>query len=323
MRPLALSITAAFLLMVLSTDGFAKPPRKVVRSSPAIPLTECETITQPGNYILENDLILPLVYSGGEGGSGNCLVINSPRVNVDLNGHTITTACVLPSGSPFCPFFQGGIGIDIEADHVSIANGSVGEANGGFVYGLVGEADGISATNLDITTDIGIVLNDVSYSAFADIVYEGADLQEHAENGPVLSVTGGGNNIFASINSKSSTLDGIIITNSSNNIIEEANISCTAQEEAGPGILLTQESNHNFIAENNIFVLFGNGIEVDSGSAHNVILNNTVEIETTPPGFFAMLDQNPNCGSDLWIHNGFANLFAAGQISASPASCIH
>lgn len=86
--------------------------------------------------------------------------------------------------------------------------------------------------------------------------------------------------------------------------------------------MLTQKSNYNFITNNNIFVLFGNGIEVDLGSGYNV-QNNTVEVATTPPEFFALLDQNPDCGSDVWIDNSFSNTFAAGQISANPASCIH
>jgi hypothetical protein len=320
MRRLAISAVVALFLIVLSTNGFAKPHKGF--KSP-IPLTNCETITQRGNYVLENDLVLSLIYSGGQGGNGNCLVIDSSHVNVDLNGRTITTACVLPDGSP-CPFFfQGGIGIDIEADHVAIANGQVGEANGGFVYGVVGGSDHISATNLGITTDIGIVLSDVSHSAFTNIIYEGADLQYHAENGPVLSVSGGGDNTFTSINSKSNTFEGVIITNSSNNVIQGANIFCTAQGQAGPGIVLTQQSDHNLLTNNNIFVLFGNGIELDLGSDDNVIQNNTVEIATTPPGFFAMLDQNPDCGSDVWSGNSFSNIFAAGQISANPANCIH
>jgi hypothetical protein len=314
MRRVAVSGTVALFLLLLNTNGFAKPP---------IPLTDCETITHRGNYILENDLVLPLIYSGGQGGIGNCLVISSPHVKIDLNGLTITTACVLPDGLPCPGVVQGGIGIDIEADHVSIANGHVGEFDGGFTYGIVGDGRYISATNLDITTDVGIVLTDVSYSAFTNISYAGADTRLHSENGPVLSVTGGGNNTFMSINSPSITFEGAIIANSSNNFIDGADIFCTAQGEAGPGILLTQDSSQNFLANNNIFVLFGNGIEVDLGSDDNVIQNNTVKTATTPPGFFAMLDQNPDCGSNVWTSNSFSNEFAPGQISASPANCIH
>ncbi len=320
MRRVAISGAVAFFLMAVSSNSFAKPPIKFANTTTH--LTDCETITQRGNYILENDLVLTLVFGGG--GNGNCLVISSPQVNVDLNGKTISTACVLPDGSPACPpFVQGGVGIDIEADHVSVANGNVGEVDGGFVYGLVGAGSHISASNLNITTDVGVVLDDVSHSSFTNIVYRGADLQEQAENGPVLSVSGGGFNILTSINSPTNTFEGIIITNSSFNFIAGADVFCTAQEVAGPGILLTQESDHNFILSNDIFVLFGNGIELDLGSNGNLIQNNTVETATTQPGFFALLDQNPDCDANVWIGNSFSNIFIPGEISASPANCIH
>src|ERR1700722_5476326 len=73
MRRVAISGAVALFLVVLSSNGFAKPP---------IPLTDCETITKRGNYVLENDLVT----SPQE----NCLVISSSHVNVDLNGRTIT-----------------------------------------------------------------------------------------------------------------------------------------------------------------------------------------------------------------------------------------
>jgi Right handed beta helix region len=310
MRRFAISGAAALFLTVLSTNGFAKPP---------IPVTDCETITKRGNYILQNDLVLP----AGQGANGNCLVISASHVNVDLKGRTIASACFFPDGCP--PFAQGGIGISVEADHVSITNGHVGEGGGGsgFTVGIFGEGDHISVTNLGTTTDVGIVLNDVSHSAFANIGYEGIPVSGPVTIGPVLSVSGGGNNTFESIKSSTTTAEGIIVTNSSNNVIEGANISCAAEGVAGPGILLTQNSNQNFLANNNVFVLFGNGIEVDLGSDQNVVQNNTVETATSPPGYFALFDQNSDCGSNIWTDNVFSNEFVAGQISANPVGCIH
>jgi hypothetical protein len=310
MRRFAISGAAALVLIVLSTNGFAKPP---------IPVTGCETISKRGNYVLENDLVFTL----NPGGGGNCLVINSSHVNVDLNGQAIT--CILSGGFPTpCgpEFGLAGIGIDIEADHVSVANGNVD----GFTVGIFGGADHISSTNLSLATGVGIVLNNVSHSAFTDIGYEGVfDINGGPESfGPVLSVGGGGNNTFTSIKSTGarSPFEGIIIGNSSNNVIDGAAISCAAEGRAGPGILLTPGSNHNFITNSNIFVVFGNGIQVDLGSDDNVIQNNTVET-ISPPGFFALFDQNPDCGSNLWINNVFNNEFVAGQTSANPVGCIH
>ena len=304
MRTATFSITAALFISLLSTNGFANPP---------IPLTDCETITQPGNYILENDLVA----SPQE----NCLVISSSHVNVDLNGGTIT--CIAPGEYPCSAFDESlaGIGIEIEADHVSISNGSVEN----YETGIVGTAKYISATNLSLATVTGILLSDVSFSVFANIEYDGLDLGGPANPGPVLSVSGGGFNAFTSINSSYDTFEGIIIKNSSFNLIEDASVSCAAEGVSGPGILITEDSSRNLVAYNNVFVLFGNGIEVDLGSTENVIGGNTAVTATTEPGFYALLDQNANCDSNVWIGNTFSNLFApgSGEISASRANCIH
>jgi hypothetical protein len=301
MRPIAFGIAAAFFICLLSSDGFA---------TPRIPLTDCETITQRGNYILENDLVLTL----GQG-NGNCLVINSSHVNVNLNGRSITIDC--PAGC--YPGEVGNIGIDIMsgADHVSVSNGSVEN----FGYGVAGAADYISATDLRIRADIGIVLSDVSRSVFKDITVDGVLTEDSDGVFEVLAVNGGGYNTFSSISS-GPAFEGTIFANSSHNVIDGFSVSCFAEEVAGPGILLTQYSSNNSIMNSNIFVLFGNGVEVDLDSGHNVIQNNIVEIATTPPGFFALFDQNPDCGSDIWIDNTFSNIFAPDQVSASPANCI-
>ena len=160
MRHFAISGAAALFLIVLSANGFAKQVKD--SRKPPIPLTSCGTITQPGNYVLENDLLLPA-------DGGNCLVINSAHVNVDLNGRAIT--CIVAAGFPLpcsLDFGLAGIGIDIEANNVSIANGTVH----GFTTGIFAEGNHISATDLNLETDTAIVLNEVRNSAFARIGYD-------------------------------------------------------------------------------------------------------------------------------------------------------
>lgn len=303
MRTTTFSITAALFISLLCTNGFANPP---------IPLTDCETITQPGNYILENDLVAAP--------QQNCLVISSSHVNVNLNGQAIT--CLVPADFPVpCSAFEdslAGIGIDIEANRVSVSNGSVEN----YETGIAGTAEYISATNLSLATFTGIVLSDVSYSAFANIGYEGVDLDGlPVTPGPVLSVSGGGFNIFTSINSSANIYEGIILSNSNSNFIAGADLSCSAEGVSGPGISIGGD--RNFVANNNVFVLFGNGIELGLGGTENVILGNTAVTATTEPGFYAMLDQNPNCNTNFWIGNTFSNMFFPAEISASPANCIH
>ena len=135
-----------FLLIVLSGKGFAQNSRT--------PITDCEDITQPGNYLLTNDLVL---YAGdGYGFGGDCLVISSSQVNIDLGGWAITAAC---PPYPYCPGAEapvGGTAIHVMkgGDHVSIANGGVG-SDEGFYYGIVGEPDHISASNITVIATMG------------------------------------------------------------------------------------------------------------------------------------------------------------------------
>jgi hypothetical protein len=314
MRRVAVSGAVALFLIVLNAKGFA------AHCSP-IPISDCESITQSGNYVLTNDLVLTAI-GQGYGQGGNCLVIKSSHVNIDLAAYTITIAC--PPFS-FCPSeygVVGGIGIDVMngSNHVSISNGSVE----GFVYGIAGEADHISATNLRLTAVVGIALNNVSRSTFTDLTYERADMRYHGSNGPILYLNRGGANTFTNLSgdvgSDLGGPGGIEIVNSNANLISSLNlqnVSC-----GGTDILLSKGSSFNIITNSTLFDVCGGGIEVAQGSRHNAISGNTVTI-ASPRDVFAMFDLNPNCGSDVWINNDFSNILATGQISASPANCIH
>ena len=59
-----------------------------------IPVTDCQTISAPGNYVLGNDLSATLVPSHGD--LGDCLVVqNTNNVRIDCAGHTISGAAAL------------------------------------------------------------------------------------------------------------------------------------------------------------------------------------------------------------------------------------
>ena len=315
MRHVAISGAVAFCLIVLSTRGLA------AQNTP-IPISDCENITQPGNYVLANDLVLTAsVLDVGQG--GNCLVISSSHVKINLSGHTITVACPPFSSCPAELGPVGGIGIDIVngADFVRISNGTVDN----FVYGIAAQANHMSVINLEVRAVVGLALDNVSYSAFTNIAYEGADLRYHGSNGPVVHLDGGGKNIFwkltGSVGSDVGQPRGIEVLNSNTNLI--AGVNVTDSSSCGStDVLLSNGSSSNTVMNSTLFDLCGNGIEVDVGGRHNVIFGNTVSI-AAPMGVFAMVDQNSNCGSDVWAGNTFSNIFAAGQISASPATCIH
>jgi hypothetical protein len=281
------------------------------RAQSAVPITECENITEPGDYVLANDLVLT-VSNPSSGGGGDCLTISSPHVNVNMAGWAITVSC--PS-FPGCVQAFGpvdGIGIDIlsGAERVSIRNGSVED----FLYGIVGAADKVFVNHLSTNAVYGITLTNVNHSAFTDISYTNGPGQMYAV-GWMASVSGGSYNKFASLQEEEGGVNrqGLIINNSSHNHVYGARISFVSGGGAGPGILLTQNSDHNSVVNNSVLGLFGNGIEVDLGSEYNFIEGNTVGT-LSPSGFFDMLDQNPYCGRNMWTNNSFA--------TASPASCI-
>jgi hypothetical protein len=317
MRSVAISGAVAFCLIVVNARGVA------AQNSP-IPISDCENITEPGSYVLENDLVLTSsVQNVGQG--GNCLVISSSHVKINLSGRTITVAC--PPFSPStCPAELGpvgGIGIDIikGADFVKISNGSVDN----FVYGVAAEADHIYVTNLKLRAVVGLALDNVSYSAFTNVAYEGADIRYHGYNGPILDLNGGGKNIFlnltGSVESDVGAPNGIEVVNSNTNLISGVNVTDTSSC-GSTDVLLSSGSSFNIVTNSTLFDLCGSGIGVDVGSRRNLIFGNTVSI-ASPINVFAMLDQNSNCGSDVWTRNTFSNIFAAGQISANPANCIH
>ncbi len=313
MRLVAVSTAVALFVVVLSARGFA--------AQAPIPISKCENISQPGNYALTNNLVLTAgTQDYGEG--GNCLVISSSHVSINLDGWTISIAC--PPFS-FCPSeygVVGGIAIEIMegADNVSISNGSVE----GYVYGIVGEADHITASNLHLVSVLGMALTNASQSAFKNITFEGADTSYHGSNGPILYLEGGGENIFANLSgdvgSDLGGPDGIDVVNSNANLISGLNLDNTSC--GGTDIRLSNGSTFNVIKNGTLFDECGGGIEVGVGSRFNAIIGNSVTI-ASPSDVFALIDQNPNCRSDLWIRNDFTNIFAPGQISASPANCIH
>jgi hypothetical protein len=111
----------------------------------------------------------------------------------------------------------------------------------------------------------------------------------------------------------------MVISNSNYNIVGAADI--TGFASGGAAILLTADSSYNLVATSTVEYTFGNGVEVDLDSQANLIRYNNVTIDG-PTTYFALLDENPDCGSSVWIGNTFTNTFDPSQVSASPASCI-
>jgi hypothetical protein len=335
MRYLAVGAAVALLLIGSNAKVFAGANTKwsgrsnakesAAQSQVPTAITECGDITQAGNYVVENDLVL-LVAGQQDFGMDTCLTISASRVKIDMGGNSIGVAC----SDPFLCLPQfgvpGGIGILVAAgsDSVSISNGAVDN----YVYGIVADQDYyMSLSNLELTAVVGVTLSDVSLSTVNGITYFGADADEHGTNGPLLYVSGGSHNLFNNLSGATGTdiglVDAVEIDGSNANSFSQLNLendsSCT-----NAALALSGGSSFNLVASNTIVDTCGAGIEVDTGGRLNFIVGNTVTT-ISPPDVFAMLDENPKCGSDFWFLNTFTNEGDRdpSDISASPSTCIH
>jgi hypothetical protein len=218
MREAVVRVSALAIALLLIAGSYA-------RAQSPIPITACETITKKGTYALANDLVAPF--------GSDCLVISSPHVTIDMSGWAIIAAC--PSSEPLCPPIElGGVAVQITsgADHVSILSLTVQK----FATGLVTEADYTSVVGASLFGSGGISLNNVSHSTFTDVSYSPAD--PHI-GGTILSVNGGGHNTFTFVSGAASS--GIIITNSSHNVIEGADNKLLRSDAGWPGDSLNPE----------------------------------------------------------------------------------
>jgi hypothetical protein len=115
--PKALIVSAGILAVTL----LFLSNRSAHATSPVI-ISQCGNINQPGNYVLTSTVVLHLPDVSG---NGDCLVISSSNVTIDLQGYKITADCPIiapPSYLEFGPV--GGTGVDVlnGATRVSISN---------------------------------------------------------------------------------------------------------------------------------------------------------------------------------------------------------
>ena len=309
MKTLASLACAVLVVTALgSTTAHARPP---------IVVSGCGAITSPGNYVLANDLVIDTDIDQ----AGDCLDISAAHVNLNLEGHTIYVDCLADLGTScglvYGSSVVGAIGINIlkGADHVSITNGTVGSEAGNFEYGIAGAADHTSVAEMTLVALVGISLTDVSYNTFTGISYTAGDESYHGANGPIVLVSGDHNTFISvvsgfngSVGSDLNSHTTAISVAGDHNLIDQANVSSFG---IGPYTVLLS-GNYNSITNSTVFGEGNGGIEVTLGGAHNYIEGNTVTIIN--PAYFAMFDQNPDCGSNIWTGNIFS--------SADPSSCI-
>jgi hypothetical protein len=284
---------------------------------PSIQLTTCGVINEPGDYVAQNDLVLT-VNTLGYGAGGDCLVIATAHVKIDMQGYEISAVCPVGFDCPeeFGPPGGRGVYIMSGANGVAISNLYVD----GFVYGIVNEAELTTINGAYLRAVVGIT-QDGGYSVFSGISYEAGDPQYHSNNGPVMIDSGVGYNTFSGIvgdvGGGPEPVAGVVI-NSNRNALSGINVSTTAEREAGAGIVISGD--FNSVTNSSADVLWADGIEV--GGNYNTIQGNSFTT-LSPAGYYAAVDGNPNCGHDRWIDNTFSADTDEGAGLTDPVSCIH
>jgi hypothetical protein len=152
-------------------------PAAVVFGLPPMPITQCETLSQPGTYALQQDIKVPVTVEKHafvyQCIPAECLSVTAPGVSLDLNGHMISPIY----GPPYlCPI---GVHVAAGADNASIHNGRLS----GFQNAILIEGNGISVDR--VTTSPGgnidggnVFLNHANNGVFTNLSITGAGTVE-------------------------------------------------------------------------------------------------------------------------------------------------
>jgi hypothetical protein len=232
--------------------------RSAHAASPVV-ISQCGNINQPGNYVLTSNVVLHLPEVSG---NGDCLVICSSNVTIDLQGYKITADCPIiapPSCLEFGPV--GGTGVDVlnGTTRVSISNGGIDNYYSALT---VADATRLFVSNIHTNAPAGITLTNVTGSIFAQIAYQSAIGLSKFGGGYLAYSSGGGYNAFVNLLEREVSgvrTQGIVISNSRHNLIDGAVVNFFAYFGNGSGILLTENSGGDVITDNK--VLSGDGIQ--------------------------------------------------------------
>lgn len=277
-------------------------------ADPVVQITQCGTvISQPGHYILANDLncggpVAPT--TGGFNFFGTWGPLQNP-----MDGSNI------PIPNP--P--SSGDGIDIIADHVDLSlNGHTIDGGGSGNTGIsVGNGPTPGNAHVHITGPgtvsnwgVGVGLLEVSFSSVSEVTATGsfaAFVLEGLNSGCSPACDSTKNDIQG--NTATNAEFGFILLGASDNTLRDNSASGNAI-----GIALAFASGNDVrdnTATGNIGgivlgIFLGPGVATDNDITHNTALGNFE---------FDLFDSNNNCDSNTWKHNTFG--------SSNQVSCIN
>jgi hypothetical protein len=261
--------------------------------NPAVPAPAGSLINTPGDYQVTADLSIA---------AGDCIVIIASNVSLKLNGHIIT-------GTPT------GVGINVSGpvrqNHVGIEGPGLikGFRNGVSLFALDysqvnrvtasgNAADGIfSSQSTFLTLGYNITTRNGAWGILANLTDSTVAFNEMNGNGGGVGTPAAG---------------GLLVDGSNNQVNNNQASGNGNQAGLGTfnaGLLITATSTrvYNNSTDGNI----GAGIEVASGAANNQIFSN---LSSAGNGTFDLLDDNANCGTNVWVDNV--------AFTKSPASCV-
>jgi parallel beta-helix repeat protein len=268
-------VLLSFLILVVSgKPGYPAEGR--------IPIHEPTTITQPGRYLLTQNISAP---------SGAAITIEANDVDLDLGGFGITAN---PSG--YCIYSDG-------YKNISISNGSILSANTGIYLGNTSTeakfvVHDIRATN---TSNIGIEIEGLADQNTEAILYNNIIVREGdggGQYGIFLNNTRGSllrDNVVKGFNA-----GGISLWSCLDALIEGNRVALNSTAVTTTGIGLYY--GNGCILRNNIAESNGYGIQV-SWSVGNVIASNNASFNRDTGIYFSGVSSNNTVDGNLTANN--------------------
>jgi hypothetical protein len=287
---IGLSTLAAAAALVATVAGSPATARAV--PCPANSICKCgTTITKSGIYLIENDL------NAGQGltALGDCIDITASTVILQTDPYECGGECSI-TGADTC----SGAGIHIErgASNVNVQDVAVGNWN----VGILDEGNG-ARLGLFLSVEncqAGVELNQVNNSAVGAFVDDG--FFGVFDNGYGVWLRNASDNQIGGIGEIEDNFAGVYVGCSSNGTFGS---KCP---NLGP-------SNRNYIT--NLFVEHnGDGIVVDTTDSNNTLTDNFSYYNAIDTD---MIDDNPNCDSNLWFNNHFDT---SRSLSVIDPACI-
>ncbi len=247
------------------------------------PLANCGTISSPGLYDLNGDLVNL---------GGGCIEVTSPGVILNLKGHSIGGG-------------QQGIGIKVASTATNFILAGGGATINHFAVGLEVDAPGAWIGNFTVTScTSGVLLNGANNS----IIYHYTSSNNFGDGTDVVSTTGA-ELLYGTTNSNQP--NGVRFIGSSHNVLDFFISRSNSDSNVVLSPLPPPPKVKGKGTPSTFNVIVDGGLEnanlsllIEKTSTSNII-SEVQQNPTRPALSLDFFDRNPGCGKDQWFANGF------------------